>query len=267
MATTEVTKPQSLDIAGITDPDRLASKRKISASLDGDQLQSSVANEGTTKLFDKGSKALGKQDFLELLVTQLKFQDPLQPTENTEFVAQLAQFSNLEGTQNINKSVEDLGTEIKGMVSTQQASATTMSNSSATSLLGKTVRVDAKKFFFDPAKPEGVTIDLNSSKANSVLSILNADGEIVNAIGLPEAGDRKVKWNGQKADGTTAPQGTYTVKVTTPDGKTETGYTYLQDVVTGIGYSKDGLKLELRGQQATLDQIMHVSNEPPKAGG
>ncbi len=49
---------------------------------------------------------LGKMDFLNLLATQLRNQDPMNPTDNTEFVAQLAQFSALEASQNTNESIE-----------------------------------------------------------------------------------------------------------------------------------------------------------------
>ena len=58
--------------------------------------------------FTTASNSLGKDDFMLLLVTQLKNQDPFQPVENQEFVAQLAQFSTLEQTQNMADNLGDM---------------------------------------------------------------------------------------------------------------------------------------------------------------
>lgn len=63
------------------------------------------------KAYDKN---LDKDAFLRLLVTQLQHQDPLQPMDNTAFVAQLAQFSSLEGITNIEKAVKGLTEEMSG---------------------------------------------------------------------------------------------------------------------------------------------------------
>lgn len=54
------------------------------------------------------TKELGKEDFLNLLVTQLKYQDPLNPTDNTEYVSQLAQFSSLEQMSNMSTSISSM---------------------------------------------------------------------------------------------------------------------------------------------------------------
>ncbi|MHA5870741.1 flagellar hook assembly protein FlgD, partial [Pseudomonas aeruginosa] len=56
----------------------------------------------------KGSSNLGKDEFLKLLVAQLKNQDPMSPQQNGEFIAQLAQFSTVEGVQSLNKSMESI---------------------------------------------------------------------------------------------------------------------------------------------------------------
>jgi flagellar basal-body rod modification protein FlgD len=75
------------------------------------------------------SKSLGKEDFLLLFTSQLKYQDPLKPLESTEFTAQMAQFSSLEQLFNLNNNVEKL-------ILYQQS----LNNGIATGLLGKTVK-------------------------------------------------------------------------------------------------------------------------------
>ena len=54
------------------------------------------------------SSSLGMQDFLKILLTQLTYQDPLKPMDNQEFMAQMAQFTNLEQTQQLNNKIETL---------------------------------------------------------------------------------------------------------------------------------------------------------------
>lgn len=76
--------------------------------MDLTNLMGSTAPPGGGNLFTAASSSLGKDDFMQLLVTQLRNQDPFQPIENQEFVAQLAQFSTLEQTQNMAAGLGDL---------------------------------------------------------------------------------------------------------------------------------------------------------------
>lgn len=74
------------------------------------------------------SHALGKDDFLKLLITQMSNQDPLSPMENTEFIAQMAQFSSLEQMTNMSQSFERL--------------STMMNTTAATNTIGRAVEID-----------------------------------------------------------------------------------------------------------------------------
>lgn len=76
--------------------------------LDGKTLQK-VEESSTRELSDA---ELGRETFLELLMNQIKYQDPMEPMDNSEMVAQLAQFSSLEQMSNLNDTMETLGGNI-----------------------------------------------------------------------------------------------------------------------------------------------------------
>ncbi len=72
--------------------------------LDGKVTNNTSASAAATAA--KDGSTLDKQAFLQLLVAQMKYQDPLEPTDNTEYVAQLAQFSSLEAMNNMSESMD-----------------------------------------------------------------------------------------------------------------------------------------------------------------
>jgi flagellar basal-body rod modification protein FlgD len=93
----------------------------ISAGIvDGKVVAGSTATNTSESTVGTGS--LGKDAFLQLLVTQMRYQDPLSPADNTEYISQLAQFSSLEQMQNLNQ---------------------TFSNNNAFNLVGKKVIIAA----------------------------------------------------------------------------------------------------------------------------
>ncbi|WP_428242200.1 flagellar hook assembly protein FlgD [Gynuella sp.] len=136
---------------------------------------------------DSSSTELGKTEFLELMIAQLNNQNPLDPQDNAEFVAQLAQFSMVEGIENVNGSMADL------------ASAYTSSQAlQASSLVGSSVTLDGR----DESQLVhgdiiyGIT-DIPESASNIVLTIKNEDRQIVEEIALSDLGDKlQFKWDG-----------------------------------------------------------------------
>lgn len=99
-----------------------ADKSVVDSAVDAYNKQNVQANGRKT------SQELGKDDFLKLLITQLSNQDPTSPMENTEFIAQMAQFSSLEQMTNMSSSFEKMATYIN--------------SSEATSTLGKVVELN-----------------------------------------------------------------------------------------------------------------------------
>lgn len=255
--------PVSADVNSILNP-RKDPGREVTADLSGGSIDSEVTQTGNTKLFDRANKQLGKQDFLNLLVTQLKYQDPMQPTENQEFVAQLAQFSSLEGTQNINTSIEALGKKIETLVGNQNASATAISNASATNLVGKFSRVNVEDIAYVSGQEGPIQLQVHTDAgADSVLSILDEDGEIVNVVSLQPGTESSVSWDGSRMDGKKAPTGHYSLKVTSRDGTADTGYAFFEDRIQGVSYTKEGVRLEIRGQKISMDKVVRVGEPPP----
>ncbi|MFN7914024.1 MAG: flagellar hook capping FlgD N-terminal domain-containing protein [Vicinamibacterales bacterium] len=96
-----------------------------------------AAATDTTKTTNKDKNALGKDAFLNLLVTQLQHQDPTKPMDDTAFLAQLAQFSSLEQLQSMNTSLTTIANFYTALGSGSTAGTSSTSNSNSTTNEGK----------------------------------------------------------------------------------------------------------------------------------
>ncbi|KQB52920.1 flagellar biosynthesis protein FlgD [Pseudomonas endophytica] len=186
-----------------------------------------------------GSQSLGKDAFLQLLVTQLKNQNPLDPQDNTAFVAQLAQFSSLEGITSLNDTVNSLS---GGLQSSQALQAS--------SLVGRSVIVQTSEAYVDPssAKPFNGTVVVNEADTKPTITITDADGEVVRTLdlGVQKAGNVDFTWDGKDADGALLEKGSYifTASTQTTSGTTALT-TYLPATVNSVTLSKTGGEIML----------------------
>jgi Flagellar hook capping protein len=102
---------------------------------DGKLVDTTKTETSSTDKKKSSGSTLGKDSFLQLLVTQMKYQDPLNPSSNTEYVAQLAQFSQLEQLQNM--STSETNSQAFGLVGKNVILTTKNSTDNDTMVNGK----------------------------------------------------------------------------------------------------------------------------------
>ena len=103
----------------------------------GEVVDTSAESNSSSSTSKKSGGSLDKDAFLQLLVAQMKYQDPLEPTDNTEYISQLATFSQLEETQNMQASLQEM--EANSLVGKQVVLRVTSSATGETSDVTGTV--------------------------------------------------------------------------------------------------------------------------------
>ncbi len=147
-----------------------------------------------------GSGELGKNEFMELMLAQLKNQNPLEPQDNGEFISQLAQFSSLEEMQKLSGTVDDVVGQFR---STQALQASAM--------VGKTVLAPSEVGILGAEGEISGNIQVPASTGGLRLSIQNPNGELVRQVdlGSSAAGVKAFSWDGKDGDGNSLPPGPY----------------------------------------------------------
>ncbi len=132
--------------------------------MDISSILSAASTQGDTSSSEVTKKSLGKEDFLNLLVTQLSNQNPLEPMDNMDFIAQLAQFGQLEATTNLG---DYLGSMESFMAS--------INNFGAADLVGKEIKAIGDKVEISGPDPVTLNYDLGGNAASLGLNIYSSD--------------------------------------------------------------------------------------------
>ncbi len=197
-----------------------------------------------------GNSSLGKQAFLNLLVAQLKYQDPLNPMENTEFVAQLAQFSSLEQLWNVNSNLES------NALLTQS-----MSNAMMPTLLGKEVTGLSDSLNLDASADASFGYRIKED-AKVSFAVYSMDGQLIKTMDLGQvtAGEHWVRWDGTNLSGLRMAAGRYLFEVTAKDsdGQTMSAQKMIRGTVTGVRF-EEGAPIILIGEvEISPEDVMQV---------
>jgi len=143
--------------------------------------------------------SLGINDFIALMTTQLKYQDPTQPQDSTQFIAQLAQFSTVSGVQEMNTSLTSLLDQLK---STQTLNAT--------SLVGHNVLVDASSMSVAAGETANGAVETPTGATSVNVTVTDASGQVIRHLTVaPTTGLSKFTWDGKDDNGNATATGTY----------------------------------------------------------
>lgn len=187
-----------------------------------------------------GNSELGRGEFMELMLAQLKNQNPLEPQDNGDFIAQLAQFSSLEEIQNLSSTVDDAVGQFRSSQALQ-----------ASAMVGKTVLAPSGVGILGPESEVTGTIQVPASTGGVKLNVLNGSGELVRQLdlGASEAGVLSFSWDGTDGNGNSLPQGPYSVVASgSYSGGSEQLSTMVSANVDSVSLGQDGsITLNLAG--------------------
>src|SRR5712671_5477881 len=186
--------------------------------------------------------------FLQLLTTQLKNQNPLDPLDTNQFTTQLVQFAGVEQQMKMN-------TQLTSLISIEQASQST----AAMAYLGSTATVDGSttaltggkaSWTFSADKPASATINISDSTGNLAYS---------GAFSL-NAGQQNFAWDGRGNNGTKWPDGNYKMSISAKDasGNPVAVSTEVSGRVDGVNLQASPPTLSIGGANFTVDKIKRV---------
>ncbi len=200
-------------------------------------------------------QALGKDDFLQLLVTKLQYQDPLNPMQDEDFIAQLAQFSSLEQMNNI----------ADGITSSNQwdyLQMQSLNNAMASGLIGKEVKAEYSGVYLESGKNATVSYTLAQPAKSLTMIIKNAAGDEVARITKNDlgTGSGTLTWDGKDTMGNTMDAGFYTVETTAINlsGSKFEPSMAISGVVTRVSYRGGNSYVNVDGQEISLGDITAV---------
>ena len=153
---------------------------------------------------------MGSDDFMALMIAQMKHQDPTKPMDQMAFMSQLAEFSSLAGIQELNGAFGQLSSNLTGSQAVQ-----------ASSLVGRSVAMDSQVATLAPVGRDengdsvsllSATVDMGSGSDGGVFEVKDASGQLVFSGQLPAgSGNIPVVWDGEASDGSRLPPGEYNI--------------------------------------------------------
>jgi flagellar basal-body rod modification protein FlgD len=214
----------------------------------------SSSSASATSAATTASSALDKDDFLELLVVQLQNQDPLNPLDDKEFIAQLAQFSSLEQMTNVASGIETLTETVARQESL-----------SAASYIGKNVVADGKSITKLDSGITPLYFTLKEAASTVSINVYDQNKNIVQTetLNSMQAGEYTFAWDGLNYNGKNADNGQYNVYFSAvgANGKAVFVDTQVAGKITGLSKDTDGVTFKLSdGRTVNFEDISMITD-------
>lgn len=212
----------------------------------------SITNQGSNAISDKQGVDKDKDMFLKLMIAQIRHQDPLQPMDPTQYVSQLATFSQLEQQTATNKQLQAIGSAMGAVMSRADLS-----------YIGMDVEAKLDVFKFNGKPTDFRYVTVGADKVEIVIS--NEKGEVVRTIeGNAGAGEQELTWDGRGDDGQLVENGVFKVKINAVDGDNKE----VQSVVSMRGVVKEvitenGVSVLVYENGTAVDSDMVVAARKP----
>lgn len=213
----------------------------------------SSSSTSTTSAATAASSALDKDDFLQLLVVQLQNQDPLNPLDDKEFIAQLAQFSSLEQMTNVASGIEALTETVARQDSL-----------SAVSYIGKNIVAEGNTITKLDSGITPLYFTLDDAASTVSINVYDQNNNIVQTetLNSMQAGEYTFSWDGLNYNGTESDNGQYNVYFSAVDakGKAVLVDTQVAGTITGLSKTSDGVTFRLSdGRTVEFDDISMIT--------
>lgn len=209
-----------------------------------ENIISKTATTGTTNA--SGMKSVGKDEFMKLLLAQLKNQDPLKPMDGTDFAVQLAQFSSLEQLSNLNA-------ELKA----QSLNQMTLGYAQSVNMIGKEVVTGSGNTVTAGGQPVDINFSLAKDAQSVIISVFDKTGQLVNTWEetAKKAGMNKATWDCSNVEA-----GDYTFQVSAKDalGSIVTADTMTAGVVTAVHFRSNQILATVNGIEVPLSSIVEI---------
>ncbi|MEX0944452.1 MAG: flagellar hook capping FlgD N-terminal domain-containing protein [Balneolaceae bacterium] len=206
---------------------------------------------------DKSDNKLGQQQFLQLLVAQMRHQDPINPLNGAEFAAQLAQFNSVEQLINVNNG-------LKILQEGQDLMSASMTNSMAASLSGKEVKAMSNEVYLASGESANITFDLYSSAEEVEIIIKSASGAEIRREtlkGMP-SGNSEWTWDGRNDAGARVADGEYIVEINAKNGDSNVdSLLFTKGSVEKVRYTGRGVYLLVNNIEIPIGDVQEVSDK------